>query len=69
MHPGGRRIIENVESALDLNQRADRAQLATCSPSIGNVGTPSIMYVLRDTIELRKPEPGQRGLTVTSGPA
>ena len=34
----------------------------------GNVGTPSIMYVLRDTIEVRKPDPGQRGLAVTVGP-
>jgi len=34
----------------------------------GNVGTPSIFYVLQDTIERCKPESGERGLMVTIGP-
>ena len=34
----------------------------------GNVGTPSILYVLKDTIERYEPEPGERGLMVTIGP-
>ena len=67
VHPGGRRIVENVESALDLNQQQTELSWRVLSEH-GNVGTPSIMYVLRDTIELRKPDPGQRGLAVTVGP-
>jgi alkylresorcinol/alkylpyrone synthase len=67
VHPGGRRIIENVQSALDLDQQQTELSWHVLSEH-GNVGTPSIMYVLRDTIEARKPDPGQRGLAVTVGP-
>jgi predicted naringenin-chalcone synthase len=34
----------------------------------GNAGTPSIFYVLKDTIERCEPQPGERGLMVTIGP-
>jgi alkylresorcinol/alkylpyrone synthase len=67
VHPGGRRIIENVQSALELS----REEVATSWDALadhGNIGTPSILYVLKDTIERYGPEPGQRGLLVTIGP-
>jgi predicted naringenin-chalcone synthase len=67
VHPGGRRIIESVQSALALSAEA----LATSWSALaehGNVGTPSILYVLKDTIERYAPEPGERGLMVTIGP-
>lgn len=66
VHPGGRRIIENVESALDLDQQQTELSWRVLAEH-GNVGTPSIMYVLRDTMS-REPDPGQRGLMVTVGP-
>jgi len=67
VHPGGRRIIENVQDALGLT----REQVATSWDALadhGNIGTPSILYVLRDTIARCKPAPGERGLMVTIGP-
>ncbi len=67
VHPGGRRIIENVQSALELSDE----QIATSWDALanhGNVGTPSIFYVLKDTIERYRPQPGERGLAVTIGP-
>jgi alkylresorcinol/alkylpyrone synthase len=67
VHPGGRRIVENVESALGLDQARTELSWRVLAEH-GNVGTPSIMYVLRDTIEQRDPDPGQRGLAVTVGP-
>lgn len=66
-HPGGRRIIENVRDALEL----DDEQLASswnALASHGNVGTPSIFYVLKEVIDRQQPEPGERGLMVTVGP-
>jgi predicted naringenin-chalcone synthase len=66
-HPGGRRVVENVQSALELS----REDLATSWSSLaehGNVGTPSILYVLKETIERYEPEPGEHGLLVTIGP-
>ncbi len=67
VHPGGRRIIENVQSALQLSDD-DVATSWRALADHGNVGTPSILYVLKDTIERCEPEPGARGLIVTIGP-
>ncbi len=67
VHPGGRRIIENVESALGLDQAQTELSWRVLAEH-GNVGTPSIMYVLRDTMQARDPAPGQRGLAITVGP-
>jgi predicted naringenin-chalcone synthase len=67
VHPGGRRIIENVQSALELSDE-DTAVSWDALANHGNVGTPSILYVLADTIARREPEPGEHGLMVTIGP-
>jgi predicted naringenin-chalcone synthase len=67
VHPGGRRIVENVQSALGLS-RADVATSWDTLAEHGNIGTPSIMYVLENTIAQRRPQPGQRALMVTIGP-
>ena len=50
VHPGGRRIIENVQTALELSSE-DVATSWSALADHGNVGTPSILYVLKDTIE------------------
>jgi predicted naringenin-chalcone synthase len=67
VHPGGRRIIESVQSALDLSREQVSISYDVLS-SRGNVGTPSIFYVLKWTIEQRRPVAGDRGLAVTIGP-
>ncbi|HEV7528579.1 MAG TPA: 3-oxoacyl-[acyl-carrier-protein] synthase III C-terminal domain-containing protein [Solirubrobacteraceae bacterium] len=67
VHPGGRRIIENVQSALALSD-GDVATSWRALANHGNVGTPSIFYVLKDAIERDEPQPGERGLMVTIGP-
>ncbi len=67
VHPGGRRIIENIQSALALSG----AQTATSWDALanhGNVGTPSIFYVLHETVERYRPQQGELGLAVTIGP-
>lgn len=67
VHPGGRRIIGNVQSALELsNEDLDTSWDALADH--GNVGTSSILYVLKGTIERYQPEPGERGMMVTIGP-
>jgi alkylresorcinol/alkylpyrone synthase len=67
VHPGGRRIIECVQSALELS-RDDLAVSWETLAEHGNVGTPSIFYVLKGTLERRAPRPGAHGLMVTIGP-
>jgi predicted naringenin-chalcone synthase len=67
VHPGGRRIIENIQRALGLSDEQIELAWETLADH-GNVGTPSIFYVLQDTIARRDPQPGERGLAVTIGP-
>lgn len=67
LHPGGRRIIEGIQDALALSDE-DAATSWQSLAEHGNIGTPSIFYVLRSTIEQRQPQPGELGLAVTIGP-
>jgi predicted naringenin-chalcone synthase len=67
VHPGGRRIIECVQDALSLS-REDVAVSWEALAEHGNIGTPSILYVLRSTMQTRRPRAGERGLMVTIGP-
>jgi predicted naringenin-chalcone synthase len=67
VHPGGRRIIESVQEALDLSRQQVQISYEVLA-NHGNVGTPSILYVLKKTIEQRSPGSGEHGLMVTIGP-
>lgn len=67
IHPGGRRIIDSVQTALGLPDEEVQISHDTLA-SHGNVGTPSIFYVLNETVARRAPASGDRGLMVTVGP-
>jgi predicted naringenin-chalcone synthase len=67
IHPGGRRIIEEAQEALSLPDEDVRISFEVLA-NHGNVGTPSIFYVMHETIEQRVPAPGDIGLVVTIGP-
>lgn len=67
VHPGGRRIIESVQEALSLS-REDVAVSYDVLAEHGNVGTPSIFYVMAGVIAQREPRRGEHGLMVTVGP-
>jgi alkylresorcinol/alkylpyrone synthase len=67
VHPGGRRIIDCVQAALSLSDE-DVAIARDVLADHGNIGTPSIFYVLQQTIERREPGRGERALVVTVGP-
>jgi alkylresorcinol/alkylpyrone synthase len=67
LHPGGRRIVEQVRDAIGLEDD-DVAVSWRALADHGNVGTPSIFYVLDGTIKERRPARGEHGLAVTIGP-
>jgi predicted naringenin-chalcone synthase len=67
LHPGGRRIIESLQEALELSHEDARDSYDVLSEH-GNMGTPSIFYVMRHALDRREPRPGERGLMVTVGP-
>lgn len=67
VHPGGRKILDRVAAALGLSK--DRLEVSyDVLAERGNVGTPSIFYVLGETINRKLPRIGERGLMVTVGP-
>jgi alkylresorcinol/alkylpyrone synthase len=69
-HPGGPRVLEAMELALDL----DRGQLDVTWRSLANVGnlsSASVMHVLQDTMDGRgvdRPVPGTAGMIMAMGP-
>lgn len=67
IHPGGKRIIECAQEALSLSDD-DVSVSYDVLANYGNVGTPSIFYVLHETAAQRHPRRGQQGLVVTIGP-
>ena len=67
VHPGGRRILDCVREALGLGG-AELEVSYDVLATRGNVGTPSIFYVLNETMARHRPAAGQRGLMVTVGP-
>ncbi|MGE2817981.1 type III polyketide synthase [Mycobacterium heidelbergense] len=66
VHPGGPRIIEAINNALDLPPEA-LAPTWRSLGEVGNLSSASVLHVLRDT--LAKPPPTQSaGLMIAMGP-
>ena len=60
-HPGGPKILQAIEESLDL-QPHDLELTWKSLRSVGNLSSTSVLMVLADTIENRRPEPGSLGL-------
>ena len=66
-HPGGPKVLEAFEEALELPREA--LQLTWDSlAQVGNLSSASVLMVLRDTLEFRRPRVGSYGLMIAMGP-
>src|SRR4051794_24334143 len=66
-HPGGPKVIEALEDALELPR--DAVQLTWDSLArIGNLSSASVLHVLEDTLRDRPPSPGAWGIVMAMGP-
>jgi alkylresorcinol/alkylpyrone synthase len=66
-HPGGPKVIEALEQALELPREA--VQLTWDSLArIGNLSSASVLHVLEDTLRDRPPVPGSYGMVLAMGP-
>jgi alkylresorcinol/alkylpyrone synthase len=65
-HPGGPRVLEAVEQALELPKPALALSWRSLH-EIGNLSSASVLMVLRDTLE-SDPKPGSLGLLMAMGP-
>jgi alkylresorcinol/alkylpyrone synthase len=69
-HPGGPRVLEAMESALDLRDGQLDVTWRSLA-SIGNLSSASVLHVLRDTLDGRgvsRPEEGTPGMVMAMGP-
>jgi alkylresorcinol/alkylpyrone synthase len=67
MHTGGPAILTATENALDLPDDALSASWDTLR-RVGNLSSSSVLFVLEEFIERRKPAPGTYGLLAAMGP-
>ena len=66
-HPGGPKVIEAIQDALDLPP--DALELTWRSlAEVGNLSSSSVLHVLHDTMTKRSPEPGSAGVLMAMGP-
>jgi alkylresorcinol/alkylpyrone synthase len=66
-HPGGPKVLEAVESVLDLPADALKVTWQSLA-EIGNLSSASVLHVLHDTMEAGAQEPGAPGLLLAMGP-
>lgn len=67
-HPGGPKVIQALEEGLELPD--DALQLTRQSlAAVGNVSSASVLFILKDTLEQRRPSPGSHGMLLAMGPA
>ena len=66
-HPGGPKVLLAFEDALGLTR--DDVQLTWDSlREVGNLSSASVLHVLKDTIEQRRPGAGTHGMMLAMGP-
>ena len=65
VHPGGRTVLDAVQSALELPDCA-LAPSRSVLRRHGNMSSPTVVFVLKDILE--RAEPGQRGCAMAFGP-
>ncbi|MGN5632377.1 type III polyketide synthase [Streptomyces sp. AC154] len=66
-HPGGPKVLEAVSEVLSLPDGALDVTWHSLA-EVGNLSSSSVLHVLRDTLEQRRPEPGSPGLLMAMGP-
>lgn len=66
-HPGGPKVIEALEDALELPREATQLTWDSLA-RIGNLSSASVLHVLEDTLRDRPPRPGSWGVVMAMGP-
>lgn len=66
-HPGGPKVLLAMEESLGL-ERDDLAITWRSLEEVGNLSSTSVLLVLRDTLEERRPAPGRHAVLLAMGP-
>jgi predicted naringenin-chalcone synthase len=66
-HPGGRKVIENVQQQLGLTD--DQLRFSrTVLKNYGNMSSPTVLFVLSEVVQNGDPQAGDWGVMVALGP-
>jgi alkylresorcinol/alkylpyrone synthase len=66
-HPGGPKVLEAIEDALDLPRSAVQMTWDSLA-DIGNLSSASVLHAFEDTLRERPPRPGSYGVLTAMGP-
>jgi predicted naringenin-chalcone synthase len=66
-HPGGRKVIEQVQKALRLTDDQLRFSRSVLR-QYGNMSSPTVLFVLEDVVRTAGPRPGDWGVMIALGP-
>jgi predicted naringenin-chalcone synthase len=66
-HPGGRKVINNLQQHLGLTDEQLRFS-RTVLRNFGNMSSPTVMFVLDEVMRTGDPQPGDFGVMVALGP-
>jgi alkylresorcinol/alkylpyrone synthase len=66
-HPGGPKVIEAIETSLNLPPEALEITWRSLA-EVGNLSSSSVLHVLQDTLQKRTFEPGSPGVLLAMGP-
>jgi len=66
-HPGGRKVIDNVQRQMGLADEQLRYSKAVMR-SYGNMSSPTVMFVLDEVVRNGDPRPGDWGVMIALGP-
>ena len=67
VHPGGPKIIKAVEEEFGLDERALQGSWDALA-EIGNISSPTVLYILDRTLAAEQPPVGSYGLLLAMGP-
>ena len=67
VHSGGRKVIDNIKESVGLTEEQLTHSRKTLR-DFGNMSSPTVLYVLRETIEKSKPQGGDIGVMLAMGP-
>ena len=66
MHPGGTQVLEKVQQKLKLRPDAFWASYEILR-RYGNMSSPSVLFILREIIDLKRPKPGEKAVLLGFG--
>src|SRR5271168_156090 len=67
MHTGGPKVLEATAKALDITEK-DLAASWDCLRKVGNISSTSVLLVLEDVYQHKRPAPGSMSILAAMGP-